>query len=981
MGQKHRNYGDDKRDQVRTLVEYLFHLRGSSIQPRTNVGGIEIEYCDWNSSEPYLHVTQSTLEEIANRSSLTSDSVRESLNYYLPTHLGILTDRRKAKAGKNAGNWAFDLKLQSTDWAENKRKFDALWLAKHPSPRYRPEPEVEEKSFVPRPFVGSSDRENAWVGRDSLIAELLGKLQGQTRLLWITGISGVGKTALAECLASKFQNPDTSFHRVSFDGVQSQDFDAEKIWTGMGEKEFSTEERKDPLKMRDRLFKQLQAHPYWIQLDGLEQLLVADPSTEFADPYWFDFLQQCLASSQFRSRLVLTAQAFPTSMARFEDDYEQEEWHEITLTGLSGEGENSEHLMLFTRNGLTQNAENVDTLRRIGRIYEGHPLVLRVITKEILAKPFNGNVAKYWERHGDEFEQASRELQAQRVNPASYSEQLRKRVRQRIVNSLKYLSSDALALLCGSSVYRRSVPHTFWLAMIEDCSPIQQGDAYRVLQDRALVEREDTQNNDLICQHNLIRDVSYDLLRRDVSSWETAERKAADQWLAYQPAPDAPNLEKVRGYLEAFYHLCEVEDWEAAKEIFLTPLNTPTKSELYWQLGVWGFYWEQIRLCNYLSDKLDFQIKETVYNTLGTAHSYLNDDQQAINYYQKALDITRKIGNRLGEANILLNITGIYSSKGDYDKAIQYVNIASEIAESQYTSILFVKGNIYYYLGNYLQAQDCYGKHVSYARQIGDREEESKALGQLALVSGILNNSQISIVFFNEALNIAREVGLVRYEGELLQWLGVAYGKTGNVQESLECGQLALDIARKIGAQDNEYLALQLIGTYFSNQCEYKQAIAYYEDALIIARKIKHRRGEENILITLAVTYHNLDDLLKSLDYNKQAFDIAWETGDQLGQGLLLNLLGNNNIKLEDYQGASDNFQWALEIFQSIGNRAGEAEVRKNLATTHQRMGQLSLAREFCQQALMIATELDIPLAEECRKLKEELEKIREEGE
>jgi hypothetical protein len=47
------------------------------------------------------------------------------------------------------------------------------------------------------------------------------------------------------------------------------------------------------------------------------------------------------------------------------------------------------------------------------------------------------------------------------------------------------------------------------------------------------------------------------------------------------------------------------------------------------------------------------------------------------------------------------------------------------------------------------------------------------------------------------------------------------------------------------------------------------------------------------------------------------------------------------------------------------------------LAELYQVQGDIKNAREYCQQALTLATELDIPLAEECRELKEELKKSR----
>ncbi|NJL50049.1 MAG: hypothetical protein HC929_24960, partial [Leptolyngbyaceae cyanobacterium SM2_5_2] len=82
------------------------------------------------------------------------------------------------------------------------------------------------------------------------------------------------------------------------------------------------------------------------------------------------------------------------------------------------------------------------------------------------------------------------------------------------------------------------------------------------------------------------------MLKADPHTWEAAEQQAAHLWLtAYQPAPDAPNLETVRGYLEAFDHCYEAQDWDKTKNIFFNSLDKGNK--LYWQLGIWGYYSEQ----------------------------------------------------------------------------------------------------------------------------------------------------------------------------------------------------------------------------------------------------------------------------------------------------------------------------------------------------------------------------------------------------
>jgi hypothetical protein len=88
--------------------------------------------------------------------------------------------------------------------------------------------------------------------------------------------------------------------------------------------------------------------------------------------------------------------------------------------------------------------------------------------------------------------------------------------------------------------------------------------------------------------------------------WKRTQYRAVINWLTrYNSQPDASNLEKVKGYLEAFHHLCVVEDWERANKMLSIRLDTPTHEELYNQLDTWGYYRELIELYNRILGKLN----------------------------------------------------------------------------------------------------------------------------------------------------------------------------------------------------------------------------------------------------------------------------------------------------------------------------------------------------------------------------------------
>src|SRR5687767_3916089 len=87
------------------------------------------------------------------------------------------------------------------------------------------------------------------------------------------------------------------------------------------------------------------------------------------------------------------------------------------------------------------------------------------------------------------------------------------------------------------------------------------------------------------------------ILKQLKSHSKQAKYRAAINGLAdYEPPLDASNLEHVQGYVDAFNHLCQAEDWDKAKKMLLICLNTPTHDDLGTQLGTWGYLEEQAQM-------------------------------------------------------------------------------------------------------------------------------------------------------------------------------------------------------------------------------------------------------------------------------------------------------------------------------------------------------------------------------------------------
>jgi hypothetical protein len=371
--------------------------------------------------------------------------------------------------------------------------------------------------------------ENFWVGRENLIAELSAKLRGDCRVLVLTGITGIGKTALAYQLAKALQTDGFKREKpLNFEDEGTWDFVsvAADLLIGWGEI-VTADDRKEPERLLHSLLQQLQNKRYFVQMDSLEKLLQGDEDigwNNFRDNWWVTFFQRLLAAPECQSRLIITSQDLPTQFQEL--GYAERRACE-PLTGLN----ESERLALFQNTGIDIEpaSPNRPYLERIGAAYEGHPLALLVIAGEILSEPFSGDVVAYWKKYGHEIEEVEKARQKEEVESQNdrfrlerYSRNLGKLVEKRVEETFKRLYEDfpnAYLLLCHGSVFRRSVPENYWFRGLKKVGYSEDLliDAMDTLRERYLVEKDEaefTEDQELVRQHNLIRSVALAHLKK-----------------------------------------------------------------------------------------------------------------------------------------------------------------------------------------------------------------------------------------------------------------------------------------------------------------------------------------------------------------------------------------------------------------------------------------------------------------------------------
>jgi hypothetical protein len=465
--------------------------------------------------------------------------------------------------------------------------------------------QYQPQQTVIKPLTLSSTRRlnlstynpKTWTGRETIAQPLIDKLQTDCRLVVITGLTGSGKTTLAERIAAELQ--PVRYDRVEFDRGEDRDFarGAATMLEKMGVK-IETEERSQPQILLNKLIQQLATADYWLQLDSVEYLIDTATGT-FSDPLWVDFWVEFIKLDHCASKIVITSQVKPVDLTeRLEqsDHY----WHHQALSGLPAD----EWLELFKNYGVSSAATaDREILTQIADFYAGHIYVLQMIAGEILAAPVSGEIAKYWRKYQAEFAGNMGTIQP---SGAINCDELEKRIKRRVKISLAQLPELAQTLIKRSSIYRQAVPAQFWLLLIADIERNPELELIRLIGSRYLLASSLGDDGEVyLHQHNLIRQVANELLRVDREEWHKTETKATGIWLQLYKVPAVPasKLEILRGQLEAFYHAVNIEAWDLAAGILLSNEFSQTGRSVSHQLSVWGYDRDRIALHQSLGDR------------------------------------------------------------------------------------------------------------------------------------------------------------------------------------------------------------------------------------------------------------------------------------------------------------------------------------------------------------------------------------------
>jgi tetratricopeptide (TPR) repeat protein/transcriptional regulator with XRE-family HTH domain len=296
---------------------------------------------------------------------------------------------------------------------------------------------------------------------------------------------------------------------------------------------------------------------------------------------------------------------------------------------------------------------------------------------------------------------------------------------------------------------------------------------------------------------------------------------------------------------------------------------------------------------------------------------------EAATRHTAAIEASRRLGDRLSQANALVDWGEVRRLTGDFPAAVLAVEEA---------------------LGLY--------------RELGDRLGQAHALNQLGICRQHTGDFPAAVLAVEEALGLYRELDDRLGQASALNQLGAVRRMMSDYPAAAQALEETLGICRALGDRLGQANALANLASARFQTGDYPAAARAADQALGVFRDLDNRLGQANTLGLLGSVLHRTGDYPAAVRALEEGLGLFCDLGNRAGQANALSFLGTVRRLTGDHPAAARALDQALGIYRDIGDRGGTAEVLNERGALHRVSGELALARRCHQQSVELSREI-----------------------
>jgi tetratricopeptide (TPR) repeat protein len=238
--------------------------------------------------------------------------------------------------------------------------------------------------------------------------------------------------------------------------------------------------------------------------------------------------------------------------------------------------------------------------------------------------------------------------------------------------------------------------------------------------------------------------------------------------------------------------------------------------------------------------------KATVFFALGIAYRTLNRLEDALRFSEQGLEIRRRLDQKSGIAESLLELARTQQALGKLDLAEASYNESLQLRKATGDKVglgdtLLDLGNLFVERGQYDRALQHYKESLEVQREVGNQNYEALLLSNVGGIAFLQGNYDDALTNYQRSLTIRERLGVPGDTADTLHNLAEAYERRGRYDQALDRYLKALELRRAAGDKRSAAFDRYSMATVFERQGRLGAALSSRKEALDAYREVGER--------------------------------------------------------------------------------------------------------------------------------------------
>lgn len=242
---------------------------------------------------------------------------------------------------------------------------------------------------------------------------------------------------------------------------------------------------------------------------------------------------------------------------------------------------------------------------------------------------------------------------------------------------------------------------------------------------------------------------------------------------------------------------------------------------------------------------------------------------------------------------------------------------------------LLALGDIYFEVGNYLQALDYYLQALEIAEKIKHKQLTVNCLSAIGAVFLVQEDYPKAKAYFSKALQLSNDTSSTTALAKLYNNLGNVSAAEVNYSAALTYYRKALNVYTALKSKEGIAICTSNLGNIFAAQGDYATATNYYFEALKLDEAIGSKKGIACDALHIGTFYLQTNKYVEAEYQLLRALKLAKELNDLLEQKNVYEQLSSLYSQTARYEEAIVYYQLTLKAKDSLFSEAKKKELTR----------------------------------------------------